>query len=346
MSLLFTNNAVSTLAAGLSAGGTSLTVQASDGNLFPNPTGNDSFLVTLQDASNNIEIVECTSRTGDALTVVRAQEGTADQNWLSGDSVELRITAGVLSQYRQGVGDAVVDTGINKSLGASDVHDIINATAAVTVTLLSAATAAEGYQVTIKNQSTGIVTIDRANAGDTINGVVQNIAINAGDSVTLSVNQNEDGYISLPGQVSSTWPVGSIYLSTTSTNPNTTLGFGTWVQIAQGRTLIGEGAGAGLTARTAGAELGREDAVIVDHDHVITDPGHLHTDIGQQLGDADGSPGGQGYSGSHNTGTATTDITVDAVDPAGIAAAEAIVATGADENMQPSLVVYIWERTV
>ena len=36
------------------------------------------------------------------------------------------------------------------------------------------------------------------------------------------------------------YPVGSIYLSISSTNPSTFLG-GTWTQIAQGRTLFGAG---------------------------------------------------------------------------------------------------------
>lgn len=349
MALLFTNNAISTLAAGFNAGSTSLTVQAGDGALFPNPTGNDSFLVTLQDASNNIEIVECTSRSTDALTVVRAQEGTADQNWLSGDAVELRITAGVLSQYRQGVGDAVVDTAINKSLGAADVHDIINATVSgITITLLSAATAAEGYQVTVKNESTGPITVDRANAADTIDGVLQDLQLGPGQSIRLSVNQSEDGYVSLAGSAQAAWPVGSVYLSVTATNPATTLGFGTWAQIAQGRTLIGEGTGAGLTARTAGATGGREDAVIVDHDHNITDPGHTHTipsnEENSNLGGTN-SVNSRAVVTNDSTNSSTTGITVDEVDPAGIAAAETIVATGADENMQPYLVVYIWERT-
>lgn len=34
-------------------------------------------------------------------------------------------------------------------------------------------------------------------------------------------------------------PVGSVYISVTDTDPASTLGYGTWVQFAQGRVLVG-----------------------------------------------------------------------------------------------------------
>ncbi len=39
------------------------------------------------------------------------------------------------------------------------------------------------------------------------------------------------------------YPIGSLYLSTVSTNPNTLFGFGTWVAFGQGRVLVGVGTG-------------------------------------------------------------------------------------------------------
>lgn len=41
------------------------------------------------------------------------------------------------------------------------------------------------------------------------------------------------------GDVSLCWPVGSIFMSVSPTNPNTSLGFGTWVAFATGRVVIG-----------------------------------------------------------------------------------------------------------
>jgi len=98
MAVLFTNNAATTLASSISSSATSITVASSTGNIFPSPTGSDYFLVTLQGVSGTpIEIVKCTARSGDVLTVVRAQESTTASAFTGGDKVELRITAGEMT---------------------------------------------------------------------------------------------------------------------------------------------------------------------------------------------------------------------------------------------------------
>lgn len=98
MTQLFTNNASSTLAAGISVGATSLTVFGGEGVKFPAPVAPDFALVTLYQKSGtteiNHEIVKVTARTGDILTIERAQEGTTARAFNSGDAVELRWTAG------------------------------------------------------------------------------------------------------------------------------------------------------------------------------------------------------------------------------------------------------------
>ena len=98
---LFTNNAVSLLAAPISASATSLTVMAGYGSLFPNPGTNQFFLVTLENETGTArEIIRVTGRTGDVLTFTlanRGQEGTTPQAWgaSSGNDtlVDHRVTA-------------------------------------------------------------------------------------------------------------------------------------------------------------------------------------------------------------------------------------------------------------
>ena len=97
MTQLFTNNANSTIAAGISSVATTLTVNAGDGAKFPNPTAPDFFLATLYKLSGNNEynweVVQVTARAGDVLTIVRAQDGTAASAFNAGDFISLRMTA-------------------------------------------------------------------------------------------------------------------------------------------------------------------------------------------------------------------------------------------------------------
>lgn len=98
---LFTDNAVSLLASGISASATSLTVLPGHGAMFPTPAANEFFCVTLEDqAAINREIVHVTQRTGDVFTIQRGQEGTTARAWSattgSDTLVDHRVTAQTL----------------------------------------------------------------------------------------------------------------------------------------------------------------------------------------------------------------------------------------------------------
>lgn len=99
MSVKFANNAFGTLSAGISASGTSITLASGQGARFPTLSSGEYFYATLIDTSNNLEVVKCTARSTDVLTVTRAQESTTAQAFVIGDRVELRVTA-------QGLDDA------------------------------------------------------------------------------------------------------------------------------------------------------------------------------------------------------------------------------------------------
>ena len=132
-------------------------------------------------------------------------------------------------------------------------------------------------------------------------------------------------------------PVGSIYTSTSATNPGTSFGFGTWVAFGSGRVLIGDGGG-----YTAGDTGGSADAIVVTHNHTatVTDPGHAHNYQYVSF------PLGTSYVGyatdpvpsysSQPTTTSTTGITV---------ANTSAGADGTNKNLQPYVVVYMWNRT-
>jgi hypothetical protein len=92
---LYTNNAASALAAGITSTQTTIEVQDGMGNLFPIPLGGDYFYITVTSISigGAFEIMQCTARSGDTMTVVRGAEGTSPQSFNIGDNVQLRITA-------------------------------------------------------------------------------------------------------------------------------------------------------------------------------------------------------------------------------------------------------------
>lgn len=94
------NNAASTLSGGLSAVATSVPVQAGHGARFA--VGANYSYVTLQDTANNIEVAKLTGVTGDVLTVVRAQDGTAARVWAIGDVISCRPCAAGFNDFAVG----------------------------------------------------------------------------------------------------------------------------------------------------------------------------------------------------------------------------------------------------
>lgn len=111
MPQLFSNGASTTLLNSISNVSTTIIVAGGTGDLFPDISGSDYFLCTLEDNGGNYEIVKCTSRTGDSFIVQRAQELTTAKAFSAGHRFELRFTAGTVEVFLQRDGD-VVDGGL------------------------------------------------------------------------------------------------------------------------------------------------------------------------------------------------------------------------------------------
>jgi hypothetical protein len=122
MGIKLTNNAFGTLAAGINSSATSITLTSGQGTRFPTLGAGDYFYATLIDTSNNLEIVKCTARSTDVLTVVRAQESTTARAYNTGDRIEIRITAATFTEA-SAIEDGevtAVKLGSDAPLGVSD----------------------------------------------------------------------------------------------------------------------------------------------------------------------------------------------------------------------------------
>lgn len=143
--------------------------------------------------------------------------------------------------------------------------------------------------------------------------------------------------------LSALYPVGAIYINaTSSTNPATSLGFGTWTAFGAGRVMVGFDSG-NVLFDTAEETGGSADAIVPSHTHTatstVTDPTHNHSYTQPSPGTFVPNINGTGQGAvSGTTGSASTGITV----------ATSISTTGVsvtNANYQPYITVYMWKRT-
>jgi hypothetical protein len=139
---VFTNNASSTLASGIAPGDATCTLNASDGALFPTISAGHAAIAAIEDVSGNKEIVHITARSGDILTITRAQDGTSARTFASGSRVELRVTAELLNALLQKNGgdvlagtttvSGVIDLGAGGSIQGGEFTGKVRSAAGVT----------------------------------------------------------------------------------------------------------------------------------------------------------------------------------------------------------------------
>ena len=113
MTIKFTNNASTILAASVTDVATTLILISGTGYLFPNVSGLDDqefFYATIEDSDGTLEIVKVVDRSIDVLTVDRGADNTTGVAHLAGARVELRPMAAVLESFIQR-SDDVLDGG-------------------------------------------------------------------------------------------------------------------------------------------------------------------------------------------------------------------------------------------
>jgi len=95
------NNVSTTLQGAIASGDLTLTVPTGKGALWDDCVSPDYGYTTIMDsAGTTFEIVKVTARSGDSLTITRAQDGTSAVGWAAGSVVERRLNAAAIKESK------------------------------------------------------------------------------------------------------------------------------------------------------------------------------------------------------------------------------------------------------
>jgi hypothetical protein len=150
------------------------------------------------------------------------------------------------------------------------------------------------------------------------------------------------------------YPVGSIYISTTATNPATTFGFGTWTAFGAGRAIVGQDTG-DSSFDTLEETGGTKDAIVVSHTHTAStnstgshahaSPAPLDCAAQYPFGSTSSPSGSVSYFCDTNGTTGTKQLTASAGEHSHTVSVSSTGSSGTNANLQPYVVVKMWKRT-
>jgi hypothetical protein len=167
MPVIYSNNASTTLSAGINNSTTTISIASATG--FPTIGTDEYYFATIANTNNTkIEVVKVTAGTT-SLTVTRAQDGTTAQAFDSGDNFQLRVTAATL--------EAATKTDVNIDGGSI-------ATAAIDDDAITAAKLANSINTDI---ATGVTANTTANAALPKSGGAMTGAITSAGDLSFDV---------------------------------------------------------------------------------------------------------------------------------------------------------------
>jgi len=147
----------------------------------------------------------------------------------------------------------------------------------------------------------------------------------------------------------SLYPVGSVYTNaSSSTNPNSLLGFGTWVRFGEGKVLVSQDS-SDTAFDTLGETGGSKDAVVVSHSHTgsaASAGSHAHNMlVGPSSSASSGIYGGYPQTSTDGGSANRSGIVQSAGAHTHSVTVNSSGESGTNKNLQPYIVVYMWQRT-
>jgi microcystin-dependent protein len=165
-------------------------------------------------------------------------------------------------------------------------------------------------------------------------------------SMPPTAHNHDDRYYTETETINIIYPVGSIYLSVRSVNPENYLPGTTWVAWGQGRTILGMGTSdsdpnGDATYPTVEAKGGSRTHKLTttempSHSHDITDSGHSHPFSAYQLnvGGENGASGSNCRTVTKSTSSSTTGISI-----------KNTGSGSSHNNLMPYITCYMFKRT-
>lgn len=212
---VFINNAQSALVASVTSGDTSLFIPLADAAMFPQTFATGKvFVATLGDGSSS-EIVECTGTQVVGATyrcdITRGQEGTTAQDWPSGTTFRMLLTAGTIDRanitrrYATARGDYSVD--IVPNIGSNTAGATGNSAVAIGLD-----TAATGVASTAVGSGADALSIGAVAIG--LNATVRSTAeyaVALGAGVAQAPGVFQSGGLSVAWNTPQSWGAGYVF---------------------------------------------------------------------------------------------------------------------------------------
>lgn len=184
----------------------------------------------------------------------------------------------------------------------------------------------------LRGTGSGVSAYGQVALASEVSGILP-IANGGTGATTAGAAKTNLGIISL----SDVYPIGCIYTEINGINPNTTFGFGTWVQFGQGQVPVGQKAADtnfGTVLATGGA---------ASHTHTLSDAGQAQ----MYHHDAGGNTFIDSRMVATTSFTSTNRITT-AGNLSGVASPSGAALAGSTDSstfLPPFIVVYMWRRT-
>ena len=160
----------------------------------------------------------------------------------------------------------------------------------------------------------------------------------SGNEVVPIVSNNATKKVKISTVLKTVYPVGSIYLSTVSTNPATLFGFGTWEEWGKGKVPVG--------VDTSDNDFKNVEKIGGEKTHVLTrtelPAERLKVLDGKYLPDREVQAGGVAAAGNDWPGL---QLNVNGDSTNAKMVTENMGSGQAHNNLQPYIVCYMWKRT-